>query len=107
MPLTLAHDPGELAAQIPLGDDASARLGFPAAAAAAAEVGARGGALAIGAQQGALWGGVLAADERLDGRHDHLVELLQGGAQIPALQHVLVEGEQPVIDPFTYESLLM
>lgn len=90
--LTFAHHAGELARQVPLGDEAGARLGFTPTA-AAAEVGAGRGALALGPQEGALWGAFLAAAEGLDGRHDHLVQLLQGEAQITALQHVLGGGE--------------
>lgn len=90
--LTFAHHTGELARQVPFGDEAGARLGFTPTAAAAAEVGAGRGALAFGPQEGALWAGFLAAAEGFDGRHDHLVQLLQGKAQITALQHVLAGG---------------
>lgn len=92
--LTFAHHTGELARQVPFDDEAGARLGFTPTAAAAAEVGAGRGALAFGPQEGALWAGFLAAAEGFDGRHDHLVQLLQGKAQITALQHVLGGGEE-------------
>ena len=65
--------------------------GSPSPPPPSGQVGARGGALAVGPQQRALWRGLVAvpAAVGLDGRADHLVELLQWGAQVAPLQHIL------------------
>lgn len=85
-PHTFAHDAGELARQVALRDGTGARLRLPAGV----QVGTWSRTRPVWAQQGALRGDFLSPDKGLDGRHDHLVELLQGPTQIAALQHILV-----------------